>query len=583
MIYFAQAQYLFLILLIPIMFIGFGVARRIRKKRVKRFGDPALVDLLTPTVSKRKGWVKLIFLSLALLFFAIGMARPQLGAILKEKEINGAEIMVVLDVSNSMLAEDYSPNRLQRAKLAISKLVDDLKGDRIGLIIFAGESFVQLPITSDYVSAKIFLNSITTESVPVQGTALGEAINTALRSFTSESENSRAVILITDGENHEDDPVSAAKDAATVGAKVYCVGVGSPEGKPIPYNGELMKDENGEIVVSRLNEQILREVAQAGNGAYVRAGNAEFGLNPIVDDIRDMEAKRYQSVVFEEYDEQYMYFFAIALIFLLVEFLISNTSNRKSLFGSNQQFALIPLLLLSSISLSAQDDKREVRAGNRLFNDSNYEKALIEYHKGLLKDSLSLHSNFNAANTYYKMGNYEDALKYIDLIAVDSLKRVSPEMASDYYFNRGNLFLQQKDYQNAVDSYKESLRLSSQNMDAKSNLAYAQKMLKEEQNQQNQNQQDQNQDQDQNQNQNQNQDQNQDQNEQNNQDKKENQDQNQQQPPQNNQGESQPPKITPQTANQMLQAIEDKEKDTQEKVKKAKALEQKKKKKEKNW
>ena len=177
------------------------------------------------------------------------------------------------------------------------------------------------------------------------------------------------------------------------------------------------------------------------------------------------------------------------------------------------------------------------------------------------------------------MGNYEDALKYIDLIAVDSLRRVSPEMASDYYFNRGNLFLQQKDYQNAVDSYKESLRLSSQNMDAKSNLAYAQKMLKEEQNQQNQNQQDQNQDQ----NQNQNQDQNQDQNEQNNQDKKENQDQNQQQPPQNNQGESQPPKITPQTANQMLQAIEDKEKDTQEKVKKAKALEQKKKKKEKNW
>ena len=199
MIYFAQAQYLFLIFLIPVIFIGYAIARRIRRKRIARFGDPALVENLTPTASRRKGWVKLIFVSLALLFFSIGMARPQLGAILKEKEIKGAEIMIVLDVSNSMLAEDYSPNRLERAKLAISKLVDELQGDRIGLIIFAGQSFVQLPITSDYVSAKIFLNSITNESVPVQGTALGEAIHTALRSFTSESENSRAVISCFSG------------------------------------------------------------------------------------------------------------------------------------------------------------------------------------------------------------------------------------------------------------------------------------------------------------------------------------------------------------------------------------------------
>ena len=168
MIYLAQGGYLLLILLIPLMFTAYWLMRRLRKRRIARFGDPELVARLTPEVPRRKGWMKLTLLSIALLFLAIGMARPQLGAILKEKEIKGAEIMVVLDVSNSMLAEDYSPNRLERAKLAISKLVDELQGDRIGLIIFAGESFVQLPITSDYVSAKIFLNSITTESVPVR-------------------------------------------------------------------------------------------------------------------------------------------------------------------------------------------------------------------------------------------------------------------------------------------------------------------------------------------------------------------------------------------------------------------------------
>ncbi|MBQ5881331.1 MAG: VWA domain-containing protein [Bacteroidales bacterium] len=593
MIYFAQAQYLFLIFLIPVIFIGYAIARRIRRKRIARFGDPALVENLTPTASRRKGWVKLIFISLALLFFSIGMARPQLGAILKEKEIKGAEIMIVLDVSNSMLAEDYSPNRLERAKLAISKLVDELQGDRIGLIIFAGQSFVQLPITSDYVSAKIFLNSITNESVPVQGTALGEAIHTALRSFTSESENSRAVILITDGENHEDDPVSAAKDALSVGARVFCVGVGSFEGKPIPMNGELLKDQDGNIVVTKLDEATLREVAKAGDGIYVRAANAEFGLNPIIDEIRAMEAQKYQSVVFEEYDEQYMYFFAIALFFLLVEFLISTTRNNRRLFGSSLKYLIVPVLLLSSVSGFAQDDKSEVRSGNRAFKKGNYDKALVEFQRGLLKDSTSVNGNFNTANTLYRMENFTDAQTFMDAVAVDSLKLHSPRKAADYFYNKGNLSLKQKNYQQAVDDYKESLRISPENIDAKSNLAYAQKMLQNQQQQQQQNQdqqnQDQNQDQDQDQqndqqdseNDDQKQDQKQDQNKDQNQDK--NKDQNKDKPNQQPKDSESQPKITPQTANQMLQAIEDKEKETQEKVKKAKALEQQKKKKEKNW
>ena len=241
--------------------------------------------------------------------------------------------MIVLDVSNSMLAEDYSPNRLERAKLAIARLVDKLRDDRIGLIVFAGNSFVQLPITTDYVSAKMFLNSISTESVPVQGTAIGDAINTAIRSFSSQSEKSRAVIVITDGENHEDDPVAAAKQAAQLGVRVFTIGVGSSEGKPIPMNGELLKDKDGNIVVTRLDESVLQEVASAGNGVYVRAGNSEFGLNPIIDDIRKMEDEKYNSIVFEEYDEQFMYFFAIALFFLVVEMLVGDRKSKKHLFN----------------------------------------------------------------------------------------------------------------------------------------------------------------------------------------------------------------------------------------------------------
>ena len=575
MIYLAQPLYLLLILLIPLMYIAYWLMRRWRKRRIARFGDPDLVSSLAPLVPRRKGWLKLTLISLALLFFAIGMARPQLGAILKEKQVRGAEIMVVLDVSNSMLAEDYSPNRLERAKLAISKLVDELQGDRIGLIIFAGESFVQLPVTSDYVSAKIFLSSITTESVPVQGTAMGEAIRTAIKSFTSESENSRAIILITDGENHEDDPVAAARDAVDMGARVFCIGVGSPEGKPIPVDGELLKDKDGNIVVTRLDEATLKEVASAGKGLYVRAGNTEFGLNPVIDEIRSLDEKDFQSVVFEEYDEQYMYFFAIALIFMLIEFMISDTRNRRSLFGSGKgMVAVLILMLASPVMLQAQSDRSEVRAGNRDFRKGEFREAELDYKRALVEDSTSITAKYNLGNALYRTESYSEAELYLKGLG-DSLKSVSPSRASDCFHNSGNLALKQKKYQEAVDAYKESLRLEPDNFETKSNLAYAQKMLKEQQQQQQQ----QNQNQQQDQKDQQDQDQNKDQDQQN-QDNK--QDQNQDQQNQQQQQQDQP-QITPQAAQQMLQAIEDKEKQTQDKVKKAKAEQQKSKEKEKNW
>ena len=332
MLYFASPLYLWLLLLVPVIPVVYGILRALRKKRIRKFGDESLVNQLMPSWSGAKGWVRIILLDLALMCFTIGIARPQMGARLKEHEAKGAEIMICLDVSNSMLAQDYSPSRLDRAKLAITRMVDRLQGDRIGLIIFAGTSFVQLPITTDYVSAKMFLGSIDTGSVPIQGTAIGDAILTAAKSFSAQSEKSRAIVVITDGENHEDDAADAAKQAADLGIKVYTIGVGSVQGQPVPVDGELLKDSDGNIVVSRLDEETLRKVARAGGGAYVHAGNEEFGLNPIIDDIKKMEAERYNSVIFEDFDEQYMYFFGAALLLLVLEMLIGERKHKKSLF-----------------------------------------------------------------------------------------------------------------------------------------------------------------------------------------------------------------------------------------------------------
>lgn len=332
MLFFAAPKYLYLLLLLPVFLIGYGILRRLRSRAVRKLGDPALVGALMPSWSGAKGWVRAVLFALAFGFFVIGLARPQTGARVSEHKARGAEIVICLDVSNSMLAEDYSPNRLERAKLSISRLSDKLQDDRIGLVLFAGTSFVQLPVTTDYVSAKMFLNSISTESVPVQGTAIGDAIHLALKSFSPQSEKSRVIVVISDGENHEDDPVAAAREAAQMGVKVYTIGVGSAEGQPIPLDGELLRDKDGNIVVTKLDEATLREVAREGGGAYIHAANEEFGLNPIIQDIRALEDEEFGSIVFEEYDEQYMYFFGIALALLCLEMILGERRPRRKLF-----------------------------------------------------------------------------------------------------------------------------------------------------------------------------------------------------------------------------------------------------------
>ena len=329
----SQPQYLWLLMLVPLFFAAQVLVNRLRRRRMSRFGDETLVKSLMPSYASAKVWLRLSLFAVAFCFFVLALARPQRGIKLKEQQVTGAEVIIALDVSNSMLAEDYSPNRLERAKLAISQVSEKLKDDRIGLIVFAGEPYVQIPLTSDYISARMFLNSISNKSVPVQGTAIGSAIDLAMRSFSENSDKSRAIIVITDGENHEDDPVAAATLAAENGIRVFTIGVGSKEGTFIPMpGGGYISDADGNNVVTRLDDETLRQIAAEGNGVYVQSTNREFGLAPIIEEIQNMEDKVTTTVTYEEYEELYMYFLGVALLLLVVEMLIGDRRSKVHLF-----------------------------------------------------------------------------------------------------------------------------------------------------------------------------------------------------------------------------------------------------------
>jgi Ca-activated chloride channel family protein len=338
---FANIEYLWGLLLIPLLALFFVWSRISRRRALKKFGQQEILGQLMPYSSGTRPVVKFIILMLALVFFIVGIARPQFGSKLKTEKREGVELMIALDVSNSMMAEDIQPNRLERAKRAISRLVDRLKDDKIGLIVFAGDAYTQLPITTDYNSAKLFLNSVNTQIVPKQGTAIGAAIDLARKSFTPNGEANKAIIIITDGENHEDDALASAKAALDEGAIVHTIGMGLPSGSPIPVlrNGQTdyWKDRYGNVVVPKLNEQMLEQIAATGGGIYVRANNAQVGLNALFDEINKMEKQEMETRTFSEYDDQFQYFFAVGLFLLLLEFVILERKNkylkRIKLFG----------------------------------------------------------------------------------------------------------------------------------------------------------------------------------------------------------------------------------------------------------
>ena len=342
MIRFANIEYFWFLLIGVLFFILYIFYNAWRRRSANRFGERKQLDGLMPGVSELKPVLKFILIIIGLVFLVIGIVDPQVGSKLEKVKREGIDLMLVLDVSNSMMAEDIKPNRLERSKMAISNLIDKLEGDRIGIVIFAGNAYKQLPLTTDYSAAKLFLSAVDTKIVPTQGTAIGEAIEMSSLSF-DEKEHNKAIIIITDGENHEDDAVSEAKKSLESGIKVFTIGMGLPDGAPIPvYNKYgnrtgFKKDRQGKTVVTKLDEDMLRKIAAAGDGAYARANNGSTGLRKIFDEISNIEKKEIETKQFTDYEHRYQIYIFAALLILLFELLIDNKRSRWSskfnLFG----------------------------------------------------------------------------------------------------------------------------------------------------------------------------------------------------------------------------------------------------------
>ncbi|MFT3738943.1 MAG: VWA domain-containing protein [Breznakibacter sp.] len=329
---FANPEFLYLLILIPVLaFLNLYAGIR-RKKAINDFGDPSLLSALMPDASANRPVVKFYFLLLSFILLIVTLAQPQFGSKLENVKRKGIELMICLDVSNSMNATDIEPNRLERAKQAIARLTDQLRNDKLGIIVFAGQAYTQLPITTDYPSAKMFLNSISTGMVPVQGTAIGAAINRAANSFSQQENVSKAIIVITDGENHEDNPVEEAKKAAEKGIRIYTVGMGLAKGSPIPVSpnstNEFMKDRQGNVVISKLDETTLKEIALVGSGNYIPANDIRNGIKQLVDDLGELQKSEIESKVYTEYDDQFMYFAFMALFLILADAIIIERKNR---------------------------------------------------------------------------------------------------------------------------------------------------------------------------------------------------------------------------------------------------------------
>lgn len=320
------------LLTIPVFIIGYILYTRRKRRQLAEFGDPELVSELMPDASKARPVVKFSLLMVALTLLIMAAARPQYGQKEKTVKRQGIEVMIALDISNSMMAEDVAPNRLDRAKQMLSKMIDRMVDDKVGLVVFAGEAYTQLPITCDYVSAKMFLNTITPALIPTQGTAIGAALETSIRSFGSqESDAGRAIILITDGENHEDDAIAAAKHARELGIQVFVVGIGKPEGSPIPIAGtnNYIKDRSGQVVVSRLNEDMCQQIAQAGNGIYVRCDNTNTAMRALQQELDQIATAELETKVYADYNEQYQSSVLIALLLLVIDFFILERKNHR--------------------------------------------------------------------------------------------------------------------------------------------------------------------------------------------------------------------------------------------------------------
>ena len=489
---FEDPIYLWLLVLIPILALIRFISYRNQKKRLRKFGEPALLKELMPDVSRFRPSVKFWILQGALALLVLMLARPQMGTKISQEKRVGIETIICMDISNSMLAEDIAPSRLDRSKMMIENLVDHFTNDKIGLIVFAGDAFVELPITSDYVSAKMFLSSIDPSMIATQGTDIGRAIDMATHSFTPEEGIGRAIIVITDGENHEGGAVEAASAAKDAGMRVYVLGVGSSKGSPIPIPGtdDYMKDNTGNTVMSALNEQMCKELAQAGGGAYIHVENNSAAQDQLDNELDKLSKKETTATLYSEFDEQFQAFGLLALLLLVLEICVLDRRNpllkNISLFGKKKRAAAMLCLLLVAASASAQmTDRQYIRQGNKQFRSGDYANAEVSYRKAIEKNAKNPQAAFNLGNAL--MAQKKDSAAVEQFEGAARLE-TNPLRKAQAYHNMGVICQTHKMYGEAIEAYKNALRLNPKDDETRYNLVLC-KHQKQKQDQQQQNQQ----------------------------------------------------------------------------------------------
>ena len=553
---FEDPIYLWLLVLIPVLALVRFISYRNQRKRLRKFGDPSLLKELMPDVSRFRPSVKFWLLLGALALLIVMLARPQLGTKISHEKRVGIETIIAMDISNSMLAEDIIPSRLDRSKMMVENLVDHFTNDKIGLIVFAGDAFVQLPITSDYVSAKMFLSSIDPSMMATQGTDIARAIEMATHSFTQEEGIGKAIIVITDGEDHEGGALEAAEAAKDEGMRVYVLGVGSVNGAPIPISGtgNYMTDRAGNTVMSALNEEMCKQVAQAGGGAYIHVENNSAAQQQLDRELDKLAKKETSTTVYSEFDEQFQAVGILVLLLLIIEICILDRRNpllkRVSLFGKRKTVAV--MLFLFALSATAQTDRQYIRQGNKLFRRGDYPNAEVSYRKAIEKNPKNPQAAFNLGNAL--MAQKKDSAAVMQFDSASKLE-TNPLRKAKAFHNVGVICQSHKMYGDAIEAYKSALRLNPADNETRYNLVLCKHQQQKQQQNQQQNQQG---------NDNKKQD---DKKDQQKQDQKKDQKKDQQDD--KKQQEQQKPQMSKENAEQLLNAAIQNEKQTQDKLQKA--------------
>ncbi len=572
---FAHPTYLYLLLLIPMLVAIYIVVRWRMRRQLRKFGDVNLMAHLMPDVSRVRVHLKFALMMAALAFVIFIMARPQYGTRNEEVKRSGIEVMIACDVSYSMLCEDVNPSRLDKSKMMVSKLIEQFDRDKVGLVAFAGSAITLLPMTADYVSAKMFLDQLNPETVSVQGTNVAEAIQRSIASFSEKKNVGKALILITDAEDHEEGAIEMAKEAKKAGVQIFVLSVGTDHGGPIPMgDGSYKKDLSGNVVTTKLNERVGKEIAKAGNGLYIHVDRSNQAQDILDAEISKMQKADISMSMYSEYDEQFIAVAILLLLVLIAECIVMERRSpflrRLTLFSRTPKSAQIILLALCftfvNSTVSAQINERDyVRRGNRSFRSEQYDKAETDYLKSL-EVRPTFEAFYNLGLTYILQG--KDSTAVAKMMDADSLGSDNQLKRAMNYHNLGNVWYAQGSYllksnqdatsafQNAVNLYKSSLRCNPDDNETRYNLAKAQYQLKKSQQQQQQNQQ------------------NQDQQQQKEEEKKDEQKKPEQQPEQQNEQQQKPqqPKedkndMSEQTAEQLLNSAQQDEKEVQRKLK----------------